>query len=300
MSSGWAAPPPCSRYPVARTASTCRTASRRPASSSRSTRRAGWCSPGAGPTTPPSRPGPRAWSSRCAPSRTAPASCSAITTARAGRHTSAGSSCAPPAAIPAPIPTPDVSARPGRDAGEVVLGDALLGGQPAQQAGQLDALIPGQRGADLVLMTVPRGAHLAQLVAALRGQVQRVGAAVGGVAPPFDQAALFELVDQEDHPGGVEPEQLADGLLGLPLVGGQPEQQPGMPRLEVERCEPLAELPRHVEAELHQQVGEVLLARTLAFIHLWRLSHQEYSHAAKPLQLEISAGRRDAAQTETR
>ena len=48
-------------------------------------------------TTPPSRPAPRAWSSRCTPSRTAPASCCAITacpraasaiiTARAGRCT---------------------------------------------------------------------------------------------------------------------------------------------------------------------------------------------------------------------
>jgi len=155
-----------------------------------------------------------------------------------------------------------------------LLSDALLGGQTAQQAGQLDALGRRQRGADLVLMAVAGSLYLAERVPAFLGQVQRVGAAVGGVAPAFDQAALFELVDQEDHPGGVEPDELADGLLGQPLVGGQPEQHPGVPRLEAERGEPLAELPGHVEPKLDQQVGKILLACARVLIHLARLSRR--------------------------
>ena len=90
-----------------------------------------------------------------------------------------------------------------------MLSDALLGGQTAQQAGQLDALGPGQRGADLVLVAAAGGLHLAEHLMASGGQVQRVGASVGGVSLAFDQAALFEFVDQEDHPGGVEPDELA-------------------------------------------------------------------------------------------
>jgi hypothetical protein len=43
---------------------------------------------------------------------------------------------------------------PGRDPGQVVFGDSLLGGQPAQQAGQLAALGLGQGAADLVLVAV--------------------------------------------------------------------------------------------------------------------------------------------------
>src|SRR6266480_3377329 len=54
---------------------------------------------------------------------------------------------------------------PGRDSGQVVFGDCLLGGQPAQQAGQLDALGLGQGGADLVLVAVSGGLYLAQRVA---------------------------------------------------------------------------------------------------------------------------------------
>jgi hypothetical protein len=62
--------------------------------------------------------------------------------------------------------------------------------------------------------------NLAERVPALLGQVQGVGAPVSGVPPTFDQAALFELVDQEDHPGGVEPDELAEGLLRQPFVSG--------------------------------------------------------------------------------
>jgi hypothetical protein len=41
-------------------------------------------------------------------------------------------------------------------------------------------------------------------------------------------------------------------------VGGQPGEHPGVPGLEAERGEPLAELPGQVQSELDQQVGEVL------------------------------------------
>ena len=143
-----------------------------------------------------------------------------------------------------------------------MLSDALLGGQTAQQAGQLDALGRRQRGADLVLMAVAGSLNLTERVPALLGQVQRVGAAVGGVAPAFDQAALLEFVDQEDHPGRVEPDELAERLLGEPLVGGQPGEHPGVAGLEAERGELFAEPPGQVESELDQQVGEVFLAGT--------------------------------------
>jgi hypothetical protein len=49
---------------------------------------------------------------------------------------------------------------PWRDPGQVVFRDSLLGGQPAQQAGQLAALGPGQGGADLVLVAASGGLYL--------------------------------------------------------------------------------------------------------------------------------------------
>jgi hypothetical protein len=146
-----------------------------------------------------------------------------------------------------------------------LLGDSLFGGQTAQQAGQLDALSPGQRGADLVLVAAARSLYLAERVPALLGQVQGVGAPVSGVPPTFDQAALFELVDQEDHPGGVEPDELTEGLLRQTFVSGQPDEHPGVARLQAERRQPFAELPGQVRSELHQQEGVVPGFRV--FIH---------------------------------
>jgi hypothetical protein len=167
-----------------------------------------------------------------------------------------------------------------------LLSDALLGGQTAQQAGQLDALGRRQRGADLVLMAVAGSLYLAERVPAFLGQVQRVGAAVGGVAPAFDQAALFELVDQEDHPGGVEPDELAEGLLRQSLVGGQPDEHSGVTRFQAERRESFAEFPGQVRSELHQQEGEVPGVRV--FIHALTLSQQEYNCDVRSFRLETS------------
>jgi hypothetical protein len=50
---------------------------------------------------------------------------------------------------------------PWRDSGQVVFGDSLPGGQPAQQAGQLDALGLAQGGADLGLVAASGGLYLA-------------------------------------------------------------------------------------------------------------------------------------------
>jgi hypothetical protein len=89
---------------------------------------------------------------------------------------------------------------------------------------------------------------------------------------------LFEFVDQEDHPGRVEPDELAESLLGESLVSGQPGEHPGVTGLEAERDEPFAELPGQEQAELDQQEGEVLLVGTgrahRTFIHSPRISWQ--------------------------
>jgi hypothetical protein len=55
-----------------------------------------------------------------------------------------------------------------------VFGDALLRGEPAQQAGQLNALGGSQRGTKFVLVFDRRLSYFPQFVAALPGEVQRV------------------------------------------------------------------------------------------------------------------------------
>ena len=83
-------------------------------------------------------------------------------------------------------------------------------------------------------------------------------APVGRVAPALDQAALLQIVDEEDHAGRVEAHQLPDGLLGPSLVRGQPGQHAELARLEAQRGELLAEPPGHVKTQLDQEVRQVV------------------------------------------
>jgi len=101
---------------------------------------------------------------------------------------------------------------PWRDAGQVVFGDSLLGGQPTQQAGQLDAFALGQGGADLVLVVGSGGLYLAERVLALRGQVQRVGAPVGGCRLPCIGKSKYTR--QAGTPARGSAEAIAAALRG--------------------------------------------------------------------------------------
>jgi hypothetical protein len=92
---------------------------------------------------------------------------------------------------------------------------------------------------------------------AVRGQVQLIGAPVSGAASAFDQATLLEFVNQEDHPGRVEPDELAKGLLGEPLVDDQPGEQPSVPGLGPV---PAACGPRRLIRRYHRMVGAAMFA----------------------------------------
>src|SRR6266576_395122 len=99
------------------------------------------------------------------------------------------------------------------------------------------------------------GPHPRQHRLAWPGQVQRVRSPVGGIAPALDQPQPLQLVHQEDHLGGVDPQQRGDRLLRLALVGRQPDQHSGLPLLQAERREPLPELPPGLKAQLDQEEG---------------------------------------------
>jgi hypothetical protein len=148
---------------------------------------------------------------------------------------------------------------------------ALLVGDAPQQGCELPALRPGQRGAELSLMIAHHLPDLLQHVPAQVGQVQRVRAPVGRIAPALDQAALLEFVDHEHHAGGVQPQQLPYRLLRLALVGREPVEHPGVALFEAKRCEQLTEAAGEVEAELDKDQPEVVVGRRLSS-HTWILS----------------------------
>ena len=97
--------------------------------------------------------------------------------------------------------------------------------------------------------------ELGEHVSSLCRQVQGVRAPVLGVAAPLCESALLEVVDERDDRASVNPQRVAEGLLGLTLGGCEVAQHPEVPRMEVEAGEQLGEAPMRVGAQLDQQEG---------------------------------------------
>ena len=73
-------------------------------------------------------------------------------------------------------------------------------------------------------------------------QVERVRAPVDGVAAPLGEPALLEVVDERDHGAAVDPQRVAQRLLGLALGGGEVAEHSEVPGMEVEPGEALGEV----------------------------------------------------------
>ena len=95
--------------------------------------------------------------------------------------------------------------------------------------------------------------ELGEELAARRREVERVGAAVGGVAAALGEAALLEVVDERDHRAAVDAERAAQRLLGLALVDREVAEHPEVAGVQVEGGQALGEAPVALRAELHQQ-----------------------------------------------
>jgi hypothetical protein len=134
------------------------------------------------------------------------------------------------------------------------LSELLLGGDPGEQVVQLLPLGAGERGADVVVV---RGSGRPEFVpherGPLVGQVKGVVTAVVGVAPALNQAAPFEIVDEEHEPAGRGAQPAGDDLLALPGLHAHQAEQPCLGRREIEAGDPLGEARRGVRADLGQE-----------------------------------------------
>jgi hypothetical protein len=64
---------------------------------------------------------------------------------------------------------------------------------------------------------------------------------------------LLKVVDERDHGAAVDPERVAERLLGLTLGGGEVAEHSEVPGVKVESREAFGKLPMRVCAELGQQ-----------------------------------------------
>ena len=133
---------------------------------------------------------------------------------------------------------------------------ALLGGDPAQQAEQPPALSLGQTRAQLRLVL---GRHLHQPVQQpppVTGEVQGMGAPVGRAGTPLQQPPSFQLIDQGHHATGRELHGPAQCLLRLALGRGDVAQQHDVAGVNAKGGEAVLPQPGGVEAQLGQEEGD--------------------------------------------
>ena len=105
-------------------------------------------------------------------------------------------------------------------------------------------------------MLVNDALEVGKKVAPRGRQVKRVRPPVDGVAATFSEPTLLEIVDEGDHGAAVDPERVAERLLGLTLGGGEVAEHSEVPGMEVQSGEAFGELPMRVCAQLRQQEAE--------------------------------------------
>lgn len=85
-------------------------------------------------------------------------------------------------------------------------------------------------------MLAVRADHLLQQLCSFGGEVQGVGATVGGAWSAFDELALFKLVDEHDDAAARESEMVCGRLLGEPVGGPDVAQRAGVVGFQAEGC----------------------------------------------------------------
>jgi hypothetical protein len=162
------------------------------------------------------------------------------------------------------------------DAGMNAGGQAVFGGQTAEEGDELFALGGIEARAQLGLM-VGRGLHdLPEYATSFTGEVQGAYSAVGRNGPPLEQAALLEPVDEGDHAARRDLERLRQRLLGLPLCRRNVSKQHDFARIEVQTSHSFPPEARGVEADLGEQEGGAGHTQAIgALIRCVAISQQE-------------------------
>ncbi|ORW63135.1 hypothetical protein AWC20_04340 [Mycobacterium parmense] len=139
---------------------------------------------------------------------------------------------------------------------------ALLVGNRDEQLAQDTALLGVKRGGEPQLVLPRKPGHLAQQSFSGGREVQGVQAAVAGVAAPFQEAAVLQLVHVDHHAAGQHSELGAERLLAAAGLGGDGPQDARMGRREPEGRHLLGEERGGVMAQLRQQECHAVWAVT--------------------------------------
>jgi hypothetical protein len=105
------------------------------------------------------------------------------------------------------------------------VGNVLRGEEGTKQLLETAPVGGRERGEELGLRPLRGLAGPPQHPVALGRRVQRIGAAIGGIAAPFHEPRPLELVHHRHHRGAVDPLLRSEALLGeRPLLHEQDER----------------------------------------------------------------------------
>jgi hypothetical protein len=110
----------------------------------------------------------------------------------------------------------------------------LLVGDALQQRRQLVAFLVRERRTQCPLMLSRNLGNVLQDLAAFARQVQRVAPPIARLIAAFQQAALFQVVDQRDQAAGRDAELSSKRLLADPFCGLNDSKNSGISRNELE------------------------------------------------------------------
>jgi hypothetical protein len=133
------------------------------------------------------------------------------------------------------------------------LAQPLLGRDALQQLEQLPALRDVEPAKQVALGVAADTFELGHEDLPVAGEVQRMDSTVAPAAPTLDEAALFEIVEEHDHPAGGRTELVGNGLLALARMLGDGSKHADVRRGDAERCHLLREPRSGMGAELGQQ-----------------------------------------------
>src|SRR4051794_9380802 len=154
-------------------------------------------------------------------------------------------------------------------------------GQLVEKLAQFLAIGFVQRREKLVLDRLHDRAQPRELALAVSGERDGVAASILGIATPFEQAALFQGIEQSDELATVHPERVGDRRLRLARPLGEERQETVVVAAEAGVLELLHRvlLDREAEpAQQEQRAGHQLTRQTGRLVYRSRYHRISVAH----------------------
>ena len=128
-----------------------------------------------------------------------------------------------------------------------------MSGDPLKERGELLAFAGRESGEEGLAVFLGGAGDITKGGVAFFGEVKGIGAAIVSGGAAFEEAAIFEFVDDGDEGAGMNVEIVGEGLLAEAFGAAKDAEDAGVGGSEVEGGEELCEFAGGVGAELGKE-----------------------------------------------